>query len=79
MCPYNDADAQVGTLDGANVEMHRLIGDDNIYIFGMRVHEVEELKESGYDPLKYYESNPELKKVLDMIQDGYFSPDAKDR
>ena len=37
----------IGTLDGANVEMHERVGDKNIYIFGMRVHEVEELKATG--------------------------------
>eukprot|EP00730_Choanoeca_flexa_P012669 TRINITY_DN4505_c0_g1_i1.p1 TRINITY_DN4505_c0_g1~~TRINITY_DN4505_c0_g1_i1.p1 ORF type:complete len:902 (+),score=338.64 TRINITY_DN4505_c0_g1_i1:77-2707(+) len=69
----------VGTLDGANVEMHERVGDDNIYIFGMRVDDVGKLKADGYDPLEFYEANPELKKVIDMIRDGYFSPDAKDR
>lgn len=38
----------IGTLDGANVEMHERVGSDNIYIFGMRVQEVEELKQHGY-------------------------------
>eukprot|EP01147_Barroeca_monosierra_P003068 gene3068-5845_t len=69
----------IGTLDGANVEMHERVGSDNIYIFGMRVQEVEELKQHGYKPKQYYESNCELKKALDMIRNGYFSPDTKDR
>ncbi|EDQ92471.1 uncharacterized protein MONBRDRAFT_21041 [Monosiga brevicollis MX1] len=69
----------IGTLDGANVEIAERVGEDNIYIFGMKVDEVDELKAKGYDPVSFYEENPELKKVIDMIRDGYFSPDCKDR
>jgi len=69
----------VGTLDGANVEMREQMGPENIYIFGMTVEEVEKLKADGYDPLKYYRENAELKRVIDMIRDGHFSPDQKDR
>ncbi|EGD77434.1 glycogen phosphorylase [Salpingoeca rosetta] len=70
----------IGTLDGANVEMHERVGDDNIYIFGMRVNEVEELKAAGtYNPLDYYNANPELRRAIDMIHGGYFSPDSKGR
>lgn len=69
----------IGTLDGANVEMRQEVGADNIYIFGMTVEEVAELKRTGYDPVSYYESNAELKEVIDKIRDGYFSTDAPDR
>jgi starch phosphorylase len=69
----------IGTLDGANVEMREQMGPENIYIFGMTVEEVDKLKEDGYDPLKYYKGNAELKKVIDQIQNGFFSPDQPDR
>lgn len=69
----------VGTLDGANVEMSEEMGRENIFIFGMTVEEVEKLKSDGYDPVKYYEGNEELKKCIDAIRDGVFSPDAPDR
>jgi len=68
----------IGTLDGANVEMAEEMGMDNIFIFGMTVEEVEALQARGYDALTYYNSNPELKQVIDMIQAGFFSNGNKD-
>jgi len=68
----------IGTLDGANVEIGEEVGDDNIYIFGLTTPEVEELQASGYNPMDYYNSNMELKKVIDMIAGGHFSPFQKD-
>uniref|UniRef100_A0A8W8I587 Alpha-1,4 glucan phosphorylase n=2 Tax=Magallana TaxID=2171616 RepID=A0A8W8I587_MAGGI len=65
----------IGTLDGANVEMREEMGDENIFIFGMKVNEVEELKRSGYNPRHYYETNPDLRLVLDQLYTGFFSPD----
>lgn len=57
----------LGTLDGANVEIHEAVGDENIFLFGMTTPEVEELKRMGYHPDQYYHNNPELHKILDMI------------
>ncbi|CAI8015638.1 Glycogen phosphorylase, liver form [Geodia barretti] len=65
----------IGTLDGANVEMRDEVGDKNIFIFGMTVPEVEKLKAEGYNPRQYYESNPELKKAIDQIHEGFFCPE----
>ncbi|XP_023335700.1 glycogen phosphorylase isoform X2 [Eurytemora carolleeae] len=62
----------VGTLDGANVEMAEEMGMDNIFIFGMNVDEVEK-EAANYDAMKYYNSIPELKQVMDMIKAGFFS------
>ena len=53
----------VGTLDGANVEMAEEIGEDNIFIFGMTVEEVEVLKARGYNAMEYYNNDKELKQV----------------
>ncbi len=64
----------IGTLDGANVEIMEEVGEENIFIFGLKADEVVKVKESGYNPRKYYEENDELKEVLDMIDSGYFSP-----
>lgn len=64
----------IGTLDGANVEMAEEMGNDNIFIFGMTVDEVEALKKKGYNANDYYEKNSELKQVIDQIQNGFFSP-----
>lgn len=69
----------IGTLDGANVEIKEEVGDENIFIFGLTTPQVAELKASGYNPRDYYNSNPELKQVLDMIADGYFSIDEPRR
>ena len=57
----------IGTLDGANVEIHESVGDDNMFLFGMRTEEVNELRRAGYNPQNYYNNNPELRKVIDFI------------
>lgn len=67
----------IGTLDGANVEIKEEVGDDNIFIFGLNVEEVDELRRSGYNPHTYYYANAELKKALDQIRDGFFYPEDK--
>lgn len=65
----------IGTLDGANVEIKEEVGDENIFIFGNTVEDVEQLRQYGYNPYNYYNANPELKKALDQIDDGFFSPE----
>lgn len=65
----------IGTLDGANVEIHEEVGDDNIFIFGQTVESIEELKQEGYNPKKYYDEDEELKAVLDWLSSDFFSPD----
>jgi glycogen phosphorylase len=64
----------IGTLDGANIEIMEEVGKENIFIFGLTAGEVQNSKRSGYKPGEYYERTPELKKILDMISSGYFSP-----
>ncbi len=61
----------LGTYDGANVEIVGEAGEDNNYIFGARVEDINELKET-YDPKKLYKSNPRIKKVVDTLMDGTF-------
>jgi len=62
----------IGTLDGANIEIKDAVGDDNIFIFGLLTDEVQHLKAEGYNPASYYNANPELKRAVDMISEGYF-------
>jgi starch phosphorylase len=64
----------IGTLDGANIEIAEEVGDDNIFIFGLRSNEVDELRASGYRPRDRYESERELREAVDLIAGGYFSP-----
>jgi starch phosphorylase len=65
----------VGTLDGANVEILEEVGPDNIFIFGLTVHEVEVIVNAGYDPMKYYHADEELRAVVDWVGSNYFTPD----
>ena len=69
----------VGTLDGANIEIRNEVGEENIFIFGLTTDEVDNLRAQGYRPRDYYESNAELREVIDMIATGYFSPEEADR
>ena len=64
----------IGTLDGANVEIMEEVGRENIFIFGLTAEEVTTLRSSGYDPGSYYQTDTELRQVLDMIASGFFSP-----
>ncbi len=63
----------IGTLDGANVEIRQEVGAEHFFLFGLRSDEVLELRSKGYDPRRYYESDPMLKEVIDRIQSGLFS------
>ncbi|MEO5374537.1 MAG: glycogen/starch/alpha-glucan phosphorylase [Alphaproteobacteria bacterium] len=69
----------IGTLDGANIEIRRAVGEDNFFEFGVTAEEAQDLRISGYDPWAYYRRNPELTRVLDMIGQGFFSPGEPDR
>ncbi|OOR98660.1 glycogen phosphorylase [Canicola haemoglobinophilus] len=64
----------LGTLDGANVEILDNVGQDNIFIFGNTVEQVEELRRNGYHPFDIYQSDAQLREVIDQINSGRFSP-----
>jgi starch phosphorylase len=64
----------IGTDDGANIEIRESVGDDNIFIFGLKTPEVHNLRQRGYQPMRYYEQIPALRAVLSAISDGLFSP-----
>ncbi|HEX9022502.1 MAG TPA: glycogen/starch/alpha-glucan phosphorylase [Geobacteraceae bacterium] len=68
----------IGTLDGANIEIMEEVGRENIFIFGMDSQEVRDLRERGYNPREYYERVPALRKALDQIAEGVFSPGNAD-
>jgi starch phosphorylase len=64
----------IGTLDGANVEIREEVGDENIFIFGLTVDEVEALRARGYSPWDLYQKDEELRAVIDWIGSDYFTP-----
>jgi starch phosphorylase len=61
----------IGTEDGANVEMHQQLGDDNIFIFGLTADEVTDMKVRGYNSYEYMLHNPAISRVLDAISAGF--------
>jgi starch phosphorylase len=65
----------IGTLDGANIEIREEVGADNFFLFGMTAQEVTDLQRRGYRPRDFYEQNPELRAVLDLISSGFFEPE----
>jgi len=70
----------IGTRDGANIEIGEAVGEENVFFFGLESDEVARLRaEGGYSPWAYYQEQPELRTALDMVRDGYFSPDEPDR
>jgi glycogen phosphorylase len=63
----------IGTQDGANIEICNEVGPENGFMFGLTAEEVHALRRQGYWPGAFYESNPELRAVIDLIRDGFFS------
>ena len=69
----------IGTDDGANIEIRQNVGDDHIFIFGLKTPEVAAVRAAGYQPMRHYETDAQLKAVLDAIGSGAFSPDEPAR
>lgn len=61
----------LGTLDGANVEIHQAVGDDNIFLFGMKADEVEARKAAGYDPQQLYIQDADIHRTIDAMYRGF--------
>ncbi|MBI5848102.1 MAG: glycogen/starch/alpha-glucan phosphorylase [Nitrospirae bacterium] len=68
----------IGTLDGANIEIMEEVGQENMFIFGMKIDEVSSMRVNGYNPWDYYHNDADLRKALDMIGWGFFSSEKKD-
>jgi starch phosphorylase len=63
----------IGTLDGANIEIMEEVGEDNIFIFGLRAEEIQRMRADGsYRPREYYERNPFLKRIMDALTSDLF-------
>lgn len=69
----------IGTLDGANVEIREAVGEENFFLFGLTAQEVLERESAGYKPREVYESNVDVKNVLNAVYSGVFSPDEPGR
>ncbi len=69
----------IGTWDGANIEMAQAMGDENMFVFGLRTDGVDRLRAAGYDPRLHHEENSQLKRVIDAIDQGDFSRGERDR
>ena len=67
----------VGTLDGANIEIMEEVGDENIFIFGLNAQEARQAA-ADYNALQYVASDPILKKTIELMRNGFFSPRQKD-
>ena len=61
----------IGTLDGANVEMHQVLGDENMFLFGLKTEEVKEMRDTGYNPFNLYSRDPNLHRILDQMGAGF--------
>lgn len=68
----------IGTLDGANIEMAEEVGADNIFIFGLKAHEVRQLKEQGYRPQDFIKKSPMLTEIFELIRQNVLSPHQPD-
>ena len=65
----------IGTMDGANIEILEEVGDENIYIFGLTVEQIQEMRNGGaYNPWDYYNQNPNIKRVMESIGSDVFCP-----
>jgi starch phosphorylase len=66
----------IGTMDGANVEIYQQVGEENIYIFGMRADTVAAMyQEKTYAPVNIFEANSEIRRAMTQIIDGTLFPD----
>ena len=63
----------IGTMDGANIEIREEVGPENFFLFGLTAAEVQARRAAGYQPMDLYYQQPELREVIDLIRDGYFS------
>ncbi|MGE3850048.1 MAG: glycogen/starch/alpha-glucan phosphorylase, partial [Gammaproteobacteria bacterium] len=63
----------IGTMDGANIEIREEVGAENFFLFGLTAAEVEARRRAGYRPMDHYEHDDELREVLNLVRDGFFS------
>ncbi|MFA5145801.1 MAG: glycogen/starch/alpha-glucan phosphorylase [Candidatus Omnitrophota bacterium] len=64
----------IGTLDGANIEIAKEVGAENIFIFGLKAQEIIEMRARGYNPRDHVDGSPRLKEIFELIQSNFLSP-----
>jgi starch phosphorylase len=62
----------IGTLDGSNSEIREEVGSENFFHCGLNAEEIYQMKSHGYNPMTYYNADPDLKEVIDLISSGFF-------
>ncbi len=62
----------IGTLDGSNFEIREEVGSENFFHCGLNAEEIYQMKSHGYNPMTYYDADPDLKEVIDLISSGFF-------
>ncbi len=68
----------IGTMDGANIEIREHVGAENVFIFGLTAAEVAARRAAGYQPRLELDANPDLRRTLELIESGFFSPARPD-
>jgi starch phosphorylase len=63
----------IGTLDGSNSEIREEVGFENFFHCGLNAEEINKMKSHGYNPMTYYNADPDLKEAIDLISSGFFS------
>jgi starch phosphorylase len=63
----------IGTFNGTNLEIRNEVGAENFFLFGQTAEEIYDMKSFGYNPMVYYNANPDLKEAIDLISSGFFS------
>ena len=62
----------IGTFNGTNLEIRNEVGAENFFLFGLTAEEIHNMKSFGYNPMVYYNANPDLKEAIDLISSGFF-------
>lgn len=67
----------IGTLDGANVEIREAVGPENFFLFGLNAQQAQDLAHGSYDPTRYIETCDDLRGAIELLEEGFFSPDDR--
>jgi starch phosphorylase len=68
----------IGTMDGANVEIMKAVGQENFFLFGSTVEDIRNLRVQGYRPWELYKNDEDLREAIDRLGSGEFSRGNKD-